>query len=146
MQFQVGLYFLSNSFLRNAAMSFSMLNFSMAWKHIVRKSAVSPDSHAPFGGLLLFIILFLVSSISHRLVHPFLVFHARSTHRQCTLHSIFLHVVGHVGVDDGGLELRCAFGTHFDASGTKDDLQKVRMRLERRRSHRRRACKCRAQV
>ena len=31
MQCQVGLYFLSNSFLMKAAMSFSMLYFSRAW-------------------------------------------------------------------------------------------------------------------
>jgi hypothetical protein len=31
MQCQVGLYFLSNSFLMYAAMSFSMLYFSRAW-------------------------------------------------------------------------------------------------------------------
>ena len=99
-------------------MSFSMLNFSMAWKHIVRRSAVSPDSQAPSGSLALSIISFSFASISHRLVHPFLVFHGRSTHRQCTLHSIFLHVFGHVGVDDGGLELRGAVGTHVGTDDT----------------------------
>ena len=34
MQCHVGLYFLSNSFLMNAAISFSILNFSKAWVEI----------------------------------------------------------------------------------------------------------------
>jgi len=54
MQFHVGLYFLSNSFLRNAAISFSMWNFSMAWTNIVRRSAVGQDSHAPADTFLQF--------------------------------------------------------------------------------------------
>merc|ERR1712064_171111 len=47
MQCQVGLYFLSNSFLMKAAMSFSMLYFSKAWvAHSTASVCMSSDISA----------------------------------------------------------------------------------------------------
>ena len=54
MQCQVGLYFLSNSFLMNAAMSFSMLYFSRAYGErggkAVRRGAASGEETEPGRG------------------------------------------------------------------------------------------------
>lgn len=86
-------------------------------------------------------VSFIAVSISSRgLVHPFVLVHARSTHRQGTFHGILLHVFGHVGVDDRGLELRSTFCTHGADWSIKQDLSEVSQRCARRPKCRRSAC------
>merc|ERR1719503_112756 len=60
-QCQVGLYFLSNSFLMKAAISFSMLNFSRAWVEIsIASCCISSDISAFLTTAFLSAILKLV--------------------------------------------------------------------------------------
>lgn len=88
-QCQVGLYFLSNSFLMYAAISFSMLYFSKAW---------------------------VAMSTSQRQTIEWMCV---SKVRQWSLTCILLHVLGHIGILDNSFAISHDFDVSLDGKANR---------------------------